>query len=89
MTTDDVIRPFAIDVRQADLADLAERLVRTRWAAELPGEPWARGVPTAYLRELATYWLDEDQLVEAQYCGRAAGVTTAVIAGTLVRGLSP
>ena len=59
MTTDDVIRPFPIDVRQADLDDLAERLARTRWAAELPGEPWARGVPTAYLRELATYWLDE------------------------------
>ncbi len=60
MTTDDVIRPFEIDVPQRDLDDLTERLARTRWASELPGDdPWARGVPTAYLRELVTYWLDE------------------------------
>ena len=60
MTTHDVIRPFEIDVPQGDLDDLTERLARTRWASEMPGDdPWARGVPTAYLRELATYWLDE------------------------------
>jgi pimeloyl-ACP methyl ester carboxylesterase len=60
MTNDDRVHPFKIDVPQADLDDLTERLARTRWAAELSGDdPWARGVPTAYLRELATYWLDE------------------------------
>ena len=58
MTTDEQIHPFKIDVPQADLDDLTERLARTRWAPELPGDPWARGVPTSYLRELATYWLD-------------------------------
>jgi epoxide hydrolase len=60
MTADDRIHPFKIAVPPADLDDLTERLARTRWAPELPGEdPWARGVPTAYLRELATYWLDD------------------------------
>jgi epoxide hydrolase len=57
MTSDQDIRPFRIDIPQSDLADLADRVARTRWAAELPGaEPWARGVPTAYLRELAEHW---------------------------------
>lgn len=60
MTTDDRIRPFAVDVPQPTLDDLVDRLARTRWAPDAPGDdPWARGVPTAYLRDLATYWLDE------------------------------
>jgi epoxide hydrolase len=50
------IRPFRIDVPQADLDDLADRLDRTRWGPELPGVPWDRGVPVGYLRELADYW---------------------------------
>ena len=50
------IRPYRISIPQADIDDLRERLTRTRWAADLPGTGWNRGVPTAYLRELATYW---------------------------------
>jgi pimeloyl-ACP methyl ester carboxylesterase len=53
------IRPYRISVPQADLDDLHERLARTRWAADLPGTGWERGVPTAYLRELAAYWEKE------------------------------
>jgi hypothetical protein len=34
--TDTAVRPFRIEVPQADLDDLAERLARTRWANELP-----------------------------------------------------
>jgi hypothetical protein len=30
------IEPFRIEVPQADLDDLADRLARTRWANELP-----------------------------------------------------
>lgn len=52
------IRPFRIEIPQADLDDLRDRLRRTRWSAELPGEGWSRGVPTGYLRELAAYWAD-------------------------------
>jgi pimeloyl-ACP methyl ester carboxylesterase len=50
------IQPYRISVPQADIDDLRERLARTRWAGDLPGTGWNRGVPTAYLRELATYW---------------------------------
>jgi pimeloyl-ACP methyl ester carboxylesterase len=56
MSTED-IRPFRIEIPQAALDDLADRLARTRWADDLPGDdPWARGVPASYLRELADYW---------------------------------
>lgn len=57
MRTD--IRPFHIAVPQADLDDLRARLGRTRWSAPLPGAGWDRGVPVAYLRELAEYWRTE------------------------------
>ncbi|WP_336209207.1 epoxide hydrolase family protein, partial [Nonomuraea sp. LPB2021202275-12-8] len=53
------MKPFSIDIPQADLDDLRDRIHRTRWARQLPGAGWQRGVPVAYLRELATYWADE------------------------------
>ena len=56
--SDTTIRPFRIDVPQADLDDLRDRLARTRWPDELPGVGWSRGVPLAYLKELAAYWAD-------------------------------
>jgi epoxide hydrolase len=52
----DGIRPFRIEVPQAELDDLADRLARTRWPDELPGAGWSRGVPLGYLRQLAGYW---------------------------------
>jgi epoxide hydrolase len=52
------IRPFHIDVPDTDLADLRDRLARTRWPAQLPGPGWDRGVPVDYLRNLAEYWRD-------------------------------
>jgi epoxide hydrolase len=57
-TPDTTIRPFRIDIPQADLDDLRERLHRTRWPDELPGGGWTRGVPLDYLKDLAAYWAD-------------------------------
>ncbi len=48
--------PFRIAVPQTALEDLHERLSRTRWPTESPGEGWSRGVPTAYLKNLTAYW---------------------------------
>lgn len=53
------IRPYRIGVPQARIDDLRDRLDRTRWAGDLPGTGWERGVPTPYLRELAAYWAHE------------------------------
>ena len=50
------IRPFRIEIPQADLDDLTDRLSRTRWPGEIPGVGWDRGVPLDYLEELAEHW---------------------------------
>lgn len=47
---------FRIEIPQAALDDLHDRLDCTRWPTELPGVGWDRGVPVAYLRTLADYW---------------------------------
>ncbi|QIS11883.1 epoxide hydrolase family protein [Nocardia arthritidis] len=57
--TNTEIRPFRIEIPQAELDDLRERLARTRWIDDLPGTGWERGVPGAYLRDLAAYWAEK------------------------------
>lgn len=54
--TNTEIRPFRIDIPQADLDDLDRRLAATRWPDELPEVGWTHGVPLGYLKELAEYW---------------------------------
>jgi pimeloyl-ACP methyl ester carboxylesterase len=51
--------PFRIEVSDAALDDLKQRIERTRWPSESPGSGWTRGVPTEYLRELSRYWQTE------------------------------
>jgi epoxide hydrolase len=51
--------PFTLEVPDAELADLRQRLDRTRWPAPLPGDDWSTGVPTAYLKQLAAAWRDD------------------------------
>jgi epoxide hydrolase len=53
------IQPFAIKVDDAVLADLHERLSRTRFADQIAGTGWEYGIPLDYLRELVAYWRDE------------------------------
>ncbi|TDB75470.1 epoxide hydrolase family protein [Micromonospora sp. KC723] len=50
------MRPYSIDIPQADLDDLTRRLANTRWPAPLGEGGWDRGVPVGYLRDLAEYW---------------------------------
>ncbi|GAA0383066.1 hypothetical protein Acor_70830 [Acrocarpospora corrugata] len=61
MTTSDMsnqITPYRIEIAQEALDDLRHRLRNTRFAPELPGTGWERGVPTGYLRELTDYWAE-------------------------------
>ncbi|GAA3233983.1 epoxide hydrolase family protein [Dactylosporangium siamense] len=51
------MEPFKIDVDPAELADLHRRIAGTRWVRQAGGDDWDRGVPEAYLRELAEHWL--------------------------------
>jgi epoxide hydrolase len=50
------VEPFRIDIPQADLDDLRDRLARTRWPDQLPGVGWDYGIPLDYVQELAGYW---------------------------------
>ncbi len=52
----DGIHPFHIQIPQADVEYLHDRLASARWPGELPGVGWGRGVPLGYLKELAGYW---------------------------------
>src|ERR1700724_2182418 len=50
------IRSFNIDIPQATLNDLRERLARTRWPDEVEGAGWDYGTNLQYMKELAYYW---------------------------------
>jgi pimeloyl-ACP methyl ester carboxylesterase len=54
----DAVRPFRIEVLDAELADLRTRLRAARWPEPETVEDWSQGVPLAYLRELCGYWAD-------------------------------
>ncbi|GII94422.1 epoxide hydrolase family protein [Sinosporangium siamense] len=49
-------KPFTVDIPQADLDELNDRLARTRWPDEIPGAGWSYGVNRDYLKELVDYW---------------------------------
>ena len=53
---DTQIKPFRINIPQADLDDLRDRLSRTRWPNEVADAGWDYGFPLARLKELAEYW---------------------------------
>ena len=50
------MKPFRLEVSDAALADLRERLKRTRFPDEPPHHGWTTGTNLAYLRELVWYW---------------------------------
>lgn len=47
---------FTIDIPQAVLDDLDQRLAATRWADDFANDDWRYGANTEYIRELAAYW---------------------------------
>lgn len=50
------VEPFKINIPQATLDDLQERLARTRWPDEAEGAGWDYGTNLGYMKELAAYW---------------------------------
>jgi len=47
---------FTLNVPDGAVVDLRERLARTRFPDQAPGEPWAYGTNVDYLRRLVEYW---------------------------------
>jgi pimeloyl-ACP methyl ester carboxylesterase len=50
------VERFTLNVPQATLDDLQERLARARWPGELDEPGWEDGTSPAYLRELVGWW---------------------------------
>lgn len=50
------IQPFQINIPQATLDDLQQRLARTRWPDEGPDDAWNAGANLAYMQALVKYW---------------------------------
>lgn len=47
---------FTLQVPDEAIADLRERLARTRLPDQAPGEPWAYGADVGYLKRLIEHW---------------------------------
>ena len=52
----DAIRPFRIDIPEADLVDLRRRVLATRWPDRETVADQSQGVQLAKLQQLARYW---------------------------------
>ena len=50
------IRPFRVNVPEANLADLRRRLAATRWPTKELVKDRSQGVQLATLKELVRYW---------------------------------
>src|SRR5258705_7215906 len=51
--------PFVVDVAEGVLADLRERIRRTRWPRDLDDGSWRLGADLAFLRALLQFWSDD------------------------------
>ena len=47
---------FTLEVPDQAIVDLRERLGRTRFPDQAPGEPWAYGNDLSYLQHFVEYW---------------------------------
>jgi pimeloyl-ACP methyl ester carboxylesterase len=50
------MEPYKLEISDQALADLRERLKRTRFPDEAPGAPWKTGSSLSYVRQLVGYW---------------------------------
>ena len=48
--------PFTLRLPEEAIADLGQRLARTRWPDQPPDAPWAYGTDVGYLQQLVAYW---------------------------------
>ena len=49
-------KPFTLHVPDAAIADLNDRLARTRWPHAVDDSGWKYGVDLAYMQQLVEYW---------------------------------
>ncbi|MFD9615468.1 epoxide hydrolase N-terminal domain-containing protein, partial [Streptomyces sp. NPDC059083] len=73
------IVPFHVPVDAEALADLRERLARTRWPDRETVDGWDQGVPLDYLQALCRYWeQDYDWSARAEAINQLPQFTTVL-----------
>ncbi|WP_276371512.1 epoxide hydrolase family protein [Chryseolinea sp. H1M3-3] len=53
------MKQFKIQISNAEINDLNERLLKTRWPGEMIKEGWKKGAPADYLKSLVDYWVNK------------------------------
>lgn len=53
------MEPFEVRITEDEIADLRERLSRTRWPEAETVDDWSQGIPLAYTQELCRWWAEE------------------------------
>jgi hypothetical protein len=53
---DNAVRPFRVDVPEAELTELRRRINETRWPERETVTDDSQGVPLVMMQELARYW---------------------------------
>ncbi|MFJ2683343.1 epoxide hydrolase family protein [Pseudomonas sp. NPDC087342] len=52
------LQPFKIAIPDADIADLHQRLRRTRWLEAIDGQGWSEGTELGFLQSLLAHWAE-------------------------------
>jgi pimeloyl-ACP methyl ester carboxylesterase len=60
------IERFQIEYTDDAIADLRDRLGRTRWPEKETVDDWSQGIPLSYVQELCEYWADRYDFALAQ-----------------------
>jgi pimeloyl-ACP methyl ester carboxylesterase len=82
-----MIKPFHLAVPEADLADLRDRLRRTRWPEADPSTPWVQGVPLDYAQRVCRYWAEAYDWRRAETELNGLGQFTTEIGGVDIHAL--
>jgi pimeloyl-ACP methyl ester carboxylesterase len=53
------VEEFRFELSGGEVADLRDRLARTRWPERETVDDWSQGMPLSYAQELVGYWRDE------------------------------
>ena len=55
----EIIKSFTIDIADAQLDDLKERLARARFPDPETTDNWSQGIPLDYVKSVTDYWRTE------------------------------
>jgi epoxide hydrolase len=83
MTSTEQITPFTVRIPEETLADLHERLARTRLPQPAPGDAWSHGTPTSYLADMVARWQGYDWRAEEARINAVPNFTTQIDGQTI------